>query len=167
MRSYGADSGLLLLALGCYGPRVQLGHRDLAQVHGKARGRRVCFSGRVVELDAVWAARLGVVYDVLVEFFAQRACVHLWGKLRVSGCVEAWGRARTAFVSQALHLVDDLQHPGNVCGRGRADGDEKHRVILRAGDSDETRTDCTERTLDVPQGAPPHTRHSLRLSPPR
>jgi hypothetical protein len=77
MRGYGA--GMLLLALGRYGVRAQLRHRDLAQVHGKARGRRVCVCGRVVELDAVWAARLGVVYDVLVELFAQRACVYFWG----------------------------------------------------------------------------------------
>ncbi len=35
-------------------------------------------------------------------------------------------------MSQALHLFDDLQHPGHVRRRGRADGDEQHRVVLRA-----------------------------------
>jgi len=69
---------LLLLALGRCGPRVQLGHWDLAQVHGEARRRRVCVHGRVVELNAAWTARFGFVDDVLVEFFAQRACGHLW-----------------------------------------------------------------------------------------
>ena len=57
---------LLLTALGRHGTRAQLGHGDLAQVYGQARRGRVYVRRRVVELDAVWAARLGVVDDVLL-----------------------------------------------------------------------------------------------------
>ena len=62
--------GLLLLALGSKGAGAQLGHGDLTQVYGQARGGRVYVRRWVVELDAVWAARLGVVDDVLLQFLA-------------------------------------------------------------------------------------------------
>lgn len=74
MRSSGL---LLLLTLGHHGPWAQLGHRDLAQVNGKAQRRCVYVHGRIVELDVAWAARLGVIDHVLMKLVAQHVCVHL------------------------------------------------------------------------------------------